>query len=133
MEGIALRAGTYELYCSFDGFSGVEISFDAQKLLTPDPYEDNNELGTISDSKTITANIDVTADMDDYYFTTGKAGYVTVTINANAKEYGFVAKSFDSEESYVTEGYSGYYNGEGNNSVTFYSEAGAEFLGYIIR
>ena len=125
---IALSAGTYELevYAQGGAMNDVEISFTAKELPTPDQYEYNCDLGTISDSETITANIDTSLDRDAYCFTTGKAGYVTVTINANAKEYGFEAYLFDSEEGYVTEGYSEYYNGKGNNSVTFYSEAGVE-------
>ena len=126
---IALSAGTYELevYAQGGAMNDVEISFTAKELPTPDRYENNCDLGTISNSETIiTANIDTSLDRDAYCFTTGKAGYVTVTINANAKEYGFEAYLFDSEEGYVTEGYSEYYNGKGNNSVTFYSEAGVE-------
>ena len=85
VKSFTLRAGAYDILIGdCDSIDDVNINFEARELMDPDEYEEyeeSYEIGEISNSVTIKANLDNSLDKDYYSFTTSSSGYITITID----------------------------------------------------
>ncbi len=85
LNNVTLKAGTYYFDYGFDADFGIpSLTLDVTQttLLGDDDYENNEDLGVISDSETFHANINVTRDEDSYVFSIDNPGYVKITLDA---------------------------------------------------